>query len=189
MNFIRIFFIETLNIFFQINLVMANITKKGGGRMKNKLLTLMLLGVFLLGIGFTQVSALDDYNTTMTVKAEILESTVSISVPETIIFPSIASGYISEREDILISNTGTVPITVLPTLEESYVGVFENLAFRNILSDPLTDLNYFEFDISRPAIAGGTREETIYMYLDLEDYIGNEVGYQEAEVIFVAVPL
>ncbi len=149
-----------------------------------------LIGIFvfcflIMGIGFVTAQATD----VLTVKTTVLESVVGISVPENVLFQDIAPGYISERQDVEISNDGTVDVSISPELDVGYTGIFENVGFRSILTDPVSTINNFDFEIVKPTIPGGTREDTIYMYLDLEDYTGNVTGYQETQITFIAVPL
>jgi len=136
-------------------------------------------------VGFVGAEATD----TLTVKTTVLESIVSLSVPENILFQDIASGYLSERQDVEVANDGTVDISISPELSSGYTGIFEDLGFRGILTDPISTINNFDFEIMRPTIPGETREDTIYMYLNLEDYTGNVTGYQETQITFIAVPL
>ena len=159
--------------------------------MKNKIIGLFILGIFVLGVGFT--SALDDNSDTMVVRANILKSEVGISVPETIVFSDITQGYLSDRVDVEILNTGTVDVSITPELDENYNDtIFQNVVFRKILADPFTNVNYFDFEISKPAIVGDARPQNIYMYLNLEDYeteISEDILNHEAEIIFTAMPI
>ena len=160
--------------------------------MEKKIVT--LLAVFMLMFSFSFVVAIDSDDDTMTVKVDVLESRIGISVPEEVRFHEIAPGYISEREDLDIENIGTVDIEVNTELDSSYNGtIFQHLAFRKILTDDLIGINNFDFDIMKPTIVGGTRSENIYMYLDLEGYSGDDLEGDmldhEAEVIFWALAL
>ncbi|MCW8965986.1 MAG: hypothetical protein OQK82_04755, partial [Candidatus Pacearchaeota archaeon] len=49
----------------------------------------------------------------MVAQADVLKSTVGISVPDTVEFGEIAKGYISERQDLDVENTGTSDISVI----------------------------------------------------------------------------
>ena len=157
--------------------------------MKNKIFIFMILGIFIFSMAFS--SALESTNDNMTVRADILQSEISISVPTEIIFQDITSGYISERKDLDIQNTGTVDIEVTPQLPNYTGEIFDKLVFQEVLSDPLTQIEFFSFEIERPATVGGTRSMNLYMYLDLENYnedIESDMLDHEAEVVFWAVP-
>jgi len=155
--------------------------------MNRKILGLMIFVIFVFGLSFSIVSA--EASETITVKANVLESVVSISVPDQILFPDVAPGYLSERADIEVINTGTIDVSISTELPINYSGIFENLVFQNTLSDPMVNINFFDFDLLKPSIAGGTRADDVYMYLDLQEYEGAESGYLTTEVTFVAVPM
>jgi len=156
--------------------------------MKRLTLSLMLGVMVLLSFGFLSADASEN----MTVKVNVLESQVSISVPDQVSFGNIASGYISERRDVDIINDGTVDVSVSADVDESYNGtIFQNLAFRDILDDPLTSIDFFEIEVLKPNNVGEERIKDIYMYLDLSDYDEevDEIMNHNATVVFTAVPL
>ncbi len=154
----------------------------------NILLAGFVLGVFLLA-GF--VSAIDSEE--MLVKVNVLKTEVSISVPNEVVFEDITKGYLSEEEKIYVKNQGTVDVDVSIDLDSSYSDtIFQNLAFRKILDDPLTNIRYFDFEIEKPSAVGGENSEYVYMYLDLVEYeedIPSNMMDHNATVIFTAVPL
>ena len=158
---------------------------------KNLALVSLMLGVMLLVTAVGVVSAAESDN--MAVKVNVLGTEVSISVPDEVVFEDIAQGYLSEQHAIDVVNEGTVDVGVSADLDESYEGdIFENLAFKRILADELTNIRYFEFNIEKPNVVGGERTENIYMYLDLSDYdeeITSSMMDHNATVIFTAVPL
>ena len=154
-----------------------------------KTLLVFIFGIFILGAGLVNAADSDE----MLVKVNVLETEVGISVPDEVVFEDIARGYLSERQDIDVKNQGTVDIDVSADLDEGYEGsIFENLAFRRILADPLVNIRYFDFEIEKPAVVGGERSENIYMYLDLVEYeeeINSSMMDHNATIIFTAVPL
>jgi len=158
---------------------------------KNLTLISLMLGVMLLVSMAGIVSA--DASENMLVRVNVLEPEVSISVPDQISFGTITPGYLSERQDIDVVNEGTVDVSVSAELDGSYSeDIFENLAFQRILTDDLTNIDFFEVEIEKPATVGSKRSQNIYMYLDLVDYdeeiTSNMMGHN-ATVIFTAVPL
>lgn len=157
-------------------------------KFKNTLSIAFIFSIFLFA-GFVSAADSDE----MLVKVNVLETEVSISVPESMVFEDIAQGYLSERKELNIKNIGTVDVDVTMDLDESYEGtIFQNIAFRKILSDPLIYIRYFNFEIEKPEVVGGERDEGIYMYLDLSEYeeeITTTMIDHEATVIFTAVPL
>ena len=158
-------------------------------KMKKVFGFLLCLSMLFLFCGF--VSADEDGN--MTVKVNVLESEIGISVPNEIIIGDIAKGYISERKDLVIENTGTTDIDITLDLEESYTGtIFQNLVFQRVLADDPVRLRYFDFEIEKPDEVGDTESETIYMYLDLQDYEGDiddDMMDHSTTVIFTAMPI
>ena len=158
--------------------------------MKKNIVTLALLSFIFLMPGF--VSSVDDSSDVMSVEVDIFESTVGISVPERVDFGDIAKGYISERQDVDLTNTGTTDIVVTPELTDGTEDIFSYLHFRRILEDPLTRIGFFEVEIERPASIGGERDQNVYMYLDLTNYIGEITEGEtdhESEVTFWAMAL
>lgn len=143
--------------------------------------------IMLLGAAFVSASSSDS----LQVKANVLAEEISISVPDEIVFQDIAPGYLSEKQELLVTNTGTVDVSVSAELDSAYAGdIFTNLGFKRVLSDELTNIRYFDFEVMKPSIVGGERTENVYMYLDLVDYIGNTSEQDHtAEMIFTAVPL
>ncbi len=157
---------------------------------KSLTLISLMLGVMVLLMSMGFVSAQEHDN--MTVKVNVLETEVSISVPDEVVFEDIAQGYLSERQEIEVANEGTVDVSVSADLDESYNGtIFQNLAFRRILDDPLINIRYFDFEIEKPSIVGGEKIEDVYIYLDLIDYedeIDGDLIDHTATVVFTAVP-
>ena len=149
---------------------------------------IFVFGIFLFA-GFVNATDSDE----MLVKVNVLETEVSISVPEEVVFEDIAQGYLSERQEIEINNLGTVDVDVSMDLDESYNGsIFQNIAFRKVLADPLIYIRYFNFEILKPETVGGERGEEVYMYLDLTEYeeeTTSSMFDHEATVVFTAVPL
>jgi hypothetical protein len=161
---------------------------KGGCERMMKLVFCFLAFGFLIAGVSAQGS-----NDTMIVRADIVESSVGISVPNSVFFGSVTAGYVSDRKQIDIANTGTVDIRVVPELEPDYTeGYFEYIGFRNVLDDPLELIGDFELEIEKPSAVGGERTENVYMYLDLSSYpdeITETIKDHQAEVIFWAIPV
>jgi len=153
-----------------------------------KKLYAFVFAIMMLSVGFASAETASD---TLIVKANVLPEVVSLTVPAEMVFQDIAPGYLSDKQGLDVTNTGTVDISVSAELSETYTGdIFTNIGFRKVLSDDLTNIRYFDFDIMKPAIVGGERTEGIYMYLDLVDYDGStSEDNHNAEVIFTAVPL
>ncbi len=156
--------------------------------MKKKfLMSFVFLAMFMFSVGLV---AADNSLGEMVVRVDLKASSVGIQVPETILFEDIAAGYLSERQDLSIVNTGTVDMEITPMLSANYTGdIFTNLVFQRILSDPMTDVGIFDFSIEKPTIAGDTRAENIYMFLDLQEYAGDtssNIDNHETEIVFWA---
>jgi hypothetical protein len=139
--------------------------------MKNVLIFLIGSLFFLLFINF--VSAETNAGS-MVVSTDVQSETISIDVNSSIDFGTIAKGYNSTRQTIKITNKGNVGINVVPRLDSSYNGgIFNYLYFQRILSDPLKQIGNFSISIDKPNTLGGTENETMYIWLNLENYIGN----------------
>ncbi|HLD54999.1 MAG TPA: hypothetical protein VJB35_01940 [Candidatus Nanoarchaeia archaeon] len=160
--------------------------------MKN-LIILSLLCFIIIG----NLNALTNENAqgsdSMNIKADILKSSVSINVPDNITFEQITKGYLSERKDLNIENTGTTDINVIPLLEENYTeGIFDHISFKKTLSANLTRIGNFEFEIKKPTTMGGIKTEGIYMHLDLTGFEGeiqNDLIGHNTNIIFWAIPI
>jgi len=127
----------------------------------------------------------------MLVKTNVLDEEISITVPDSVTFQDIAPGYLSEKQDVEITNNGTVDASISVELDSSYTDdIFTNIGFKRILADEITNIRYFDFEILKPTIVGGERSEGIYMYLDLSEYTGNTAEKDHnTTIIFTAVPL
>jgi hypothetical protein len=163
---------------------------KGGVKMK-KLMTLVLCIVFISGVSALVYDESGD-DDVMKVEADVLASTVGIDVPNNVEFGDITKGYISDRQDLAVKNTGTTDITVIPELDENYSGdIFEYLSFQKTLSEDLKKIGSFEFEIEKPSDIGGTRTQGIYMYLDLTEFKGDistDLPGHNTNVTFWAIP-
>lgn len=151
---------------------------------------LFLFGIMLLGSAF--VSA-QDVSEEMTVKANVLATETGISVPDEVVFRSIAAGYKSERKDLEIKNVGTTDVTIRPELSESdNETVFNYLTFKTTVSGDEIKIGLFDFEIEKPDLVGDIEEQQLYMHLDLTNYDGeiseDNSGEQNATVIFTAMP-
>lgn len=129
----------------------------------------------------------------MIVQADVLASSVGIDVPDSVEFGDIAKGYKSDRQDLDIENTGTTDISVIPLLDENYGDeIFEYISFSETAADDgLTKIGSFQFSIEKPNNIGGTKEERIYMYLDLEEFegeISSDLPGHNTNVTFWAIP-
>ena len=161
--------------------------------MKNKIIGLFILGIFILGVGFASALTYDDSegSDSMLIKVDVMQSTVSISVPDNLIIENMALGYLSEMQGFDIVNSGTTDIQVIPELSDSTNSeLFSNLAFRRIQLDELVKIGFFDVEIEKPKSVGETRAQNIYAQLDLTEYDGDYTeGENNATVIFTAVPL
>ena len=158
---------------------------------------LICLSLCLVLIGSISAIVYDesDENDVMIVQADILKSEVGIKVPDNVVIGEIAKGYISDRQDIDIENTGTTDISVIPLIEDTQENqtesIFDYLSFQETLSSDMIKIGSFEMEIEKPSNVGGTRTEGIYMYLDLTEYDGeiseSLIGHK-SNVTFWAIP-
>ncbi len=155
---------------------------------KKKLMSFVLALAMMFSLSLVLAA---DTSDSMNVRVSVMESSIGISVPESVIFEDLASGYMSARQDIDIANSGTVDIEVTPELAANdTMGVFDNLVFQDTLADPLDPLGVFKITIDKPDVAGDERIVDIYMYLDLTGFDSSEFSgdllNHEADVIFWA---
>lgn len=158
--------------------------------MKSKIL---LLATFMILVSMMVFSSAEGSESEiMKVKVNFLKPTVGISVPDLVLFGDIAPGYLSERRDLDIVNLGNVDVRVTPELEDYDGDIFTNLAFKEVLDDPLIKIGNYYLDLPRPTEIGGTRMESVYMYLDLTRFDGNcseDIIGHEANVTFFALSI
>lgn len=160
--------------------------------MNKKILSLFVFSFVLFSVAFVAAEPnMDDSADSMKVKVDILESTVSISVPDNLVIQDMAAGYISEMQAFEITNYGTTDVQVVPELSTSTDdNLFSRLGFKRIQADELIPIGFFDVEIERPSIVGGERVQNVYLQLDLTDYEDTvPVGSNNATVIFTAVPL
>ncbi len=144
----------------------------------------------VLLFGMSNVLALDNVSNSMTVRVNVIESSIGISVPDLIEFGDVASGYITERQDLDINNSGTVDINVVPELAADSADLFQHISFRSVLADPLYEIGNFSIEILKANSVGDIRTERIYMYLDLTNVLDVESGENiESDIVFWALPL
>lgn len=160
------------------------------------------LGIFLVGIflfsffGFSFVKA--SSSGIMNVTAHVSALEVGITVPNNLSFDNITCGY-WQRQNITITNTGNVNITVTPTLENYSGELFNNLGFNeNSPGLPKSDstpsgfkIGNYSFGMDKPYPIGSTVSKKLYVYLDLTKYplskCLNKVN-ESFQVTFTAVP-
>jgi len=146
----------------------------------------------LVCLSFAFLSFISAVETTdlMVVTADVVGDVIGIEVTNEVDFGEISKGSISSRQDINITNTGTINIKVTPEISEDYSGeIFNHLSFQRVLSDPKKKIGNFSIDIDKPSSSGGVRTQKVYMYLDLTEYSGDIVGDLEdhqTEVVFWA---
>jgi len=155
--------------------------------MNKKILSLMVFGFVLFGAAFASAQPTEE----TIFSVNVLETEISISVPDRIVFNDIAAGYLSEDQGFELINSGTTDIRVTPSLNESYNGtIFKNLKFDTVKTNPeMTRIGVFNVEVSRPNIPGGEKNQQMYAWLDLTQYseeINKTMENHEATVLFTA---
>ncbi len=150
-----------------------------------KIFLLTMLSFALFGI-ISAAPASDS----MVVTADVVGDTIGVEVTQEVDFGQISKGEISDRQDINITNIGTVNIQVTPELSEDYSGdIFDYLSFQRVLSDPKKKIGNFSVEVDKPSSSSTGRTQKVYMYLDLTEYpneIEGDLEDHQAEVIFWA---
>jgi hypothetical protein len=172
-------------------MVLGQHTIERGVKMKK--LVVLSLCLILIGSASAIVYNEAESEDVMIVEADILASSVGIDVPDNVEFGDIAKGYISDRQDIDIKNTGTTDISVIPLLDENYnEGIFDYISFQKTLSDDFKRIGSFEVEIEKPASIGGTKIQGIYMYLDFTEFegeIASDLMGHNTNITFWAIPI
>lgn len=135
--------------------------------MKGKLFTIMALGILFSSVGFISAANVQE---TSTIIVSIYPQEVSISVPDEILFPDLAPGYISPEVGFNIINDGTEDITISGSIAyDDDIITANRLLLKKNLVDNLTMSEEFSFEILKPTLVGGTRTEKIFAVFDLTD--------------------
>jgi hypothetical protein len=160
---------------------------------KMKKLVVLSLCLILIGSASAIVYNEAESEDVMIVEADVLVSSVGIDVPDNVEFGEIAKGYISDRQDLDIKNTGTTDISVIPLLDESYSeGIFDYITLSELATGDPIKIGSFEFEIEKPSSIGGTKTQRVYMYLDLtefEDEITENIPGHNTNITFWAIPI
>ncbi len=139
----------------------------------------------LIVLQATMISAGD----TVVFEANIFQSVVRVSVPDSIFLGDVAPGYATPEGSFLINNTGTTDIKVVPGLVDNSENLFRYLKFKET-GGALTKIGSFEINVSKPSAFSGSNTKTIRYKLDLQDFEGNinrdYIGHK-ASVRFLAV--
>ena len=161
--------------------------------MVNKLVFIVVL-VLIFVLGYVVFVNADEI---INVEADIIvpEKIVKIQIPEYVYLGNLTVGYNMKTDEIKveINNTGTVNVTVTPSLVNSSEEIFSYLYFTERLSgdrygwDKIGD---WDMDIEKPDDLGGERKDWFYMKLDLSNYTrdieDSMFGYKR-ELVFIAV--
>lgn len=150
-------------------------------------MSLLILGVFVFGIG--AVSAESSESTILTVNVEPAE--ISFSVPSEMNFGELTQGYKSEEIGFFVNNTGETDIRVEVELNEDYLGdIFQNLKFRKNGTVTSRTLTSFYLTIDKPDNLGESVSQYAYTWLDLTRYTEEiaETIQDETNLIFTAMP-
>lgn len=129
-----------------------------------------ILGLFIV-LGFSGFALAQDDLGETTVVVDVIKETISIDVPESINFGTIAKGYVSDRKDVDIVNTGNIDLMITPEVSQDYTGeIFDYISFRKILTDDPVKIGLFSIDVEKPTTLGDTKTTGFYSFLDLEKY-------------------
>ncbi len=149
-----------------------------------KVFLLVMLSFALFGL--VEASQASD---SMVVTANVVGDVIGIEVTPSVNFGEVSKGDVSDRQDVNITNVGTVNVEVTPELSEDYTGdIFDYISFQRVLSDPKKIIGNFSVSIDKPSSSASGRTQKVYMYLDLSEYPNDIEGDLEdqAEVIFWA---
>ena len=144
---------------------------------------------FLL-IAFVLPAVSAEANTRTTFEANVVAPVVRIDVPDHIFFGNVTPGYVSGRMKIIVNNTGTTAVKVIPQFEQGADEVFSHLVVARRVSDDFVPLEKFTMTIPKPRAVGKSEDDYFYAKLDLTSY-GEQVKQDRrarAVVLFVAVP-
>ena len=139
--------------------------------------------VFLFGASFVFAG------TVTTFESNILQPVIQINVPDKALIENSTPGYVSSEDSFLIQNTGTVDVSITPSLVSASDPIYRYLYFRES-SGSSRPIGVFSMNISKPSSFPGTNSKTFYYKLDLRNFNGtltqNLLGYQ-SDVKFIAV--
>ena len=150
---------------------------------------MMAVVAFLL-ISMTLSLASAESNTRTTVEANVVAPIVRIDVPDYLFFGNVTPGYVSERLKIVVNNTGTTNVKVIPQFEQGADEVFSHLIVAHRVREDFVPLEQFTMTIPKPRAVGKSEDDYFYAKLDLKSYNGKVAQDRRARavILFVAVP-
>lgn len=148
----------------------------------------LLFGVFIAALALPMVSA--ESNTRTVLEAKVVAPVVRIDVPDFLFFGNVTPGYVSERVKIVVNNTGTTAVKVIPQFEQGADEVFSHLVVARRVSDDFVPLEKFTMTIPQPRAVGKSEDDYFYAKLDLKSYQERVTQDRRARaaILFVAVP-
>lgn len=129
-------------------------------------------------------------NTRTTLEADVVAPVVRIDVPDYLFFGNVTPGYVSERLKIVVNNTGTTAVKVIPQFEQGSDEVFSHLVVARRVADDFVPLEKFTMNIKKPRAVGKGEDDYFYAKLDLTSYHERVTQDRRARatILFVAVP-
>ena len=150
-----------------------------------KFVRALFVGILLFVLLVTLVYA----GTTTTFQTNVLQQVVQISVPDLVTLDDATPGYVTSEDSFLINNTGTVDVTVTPSLVNSSDSIYKYLYFRES-SGSSKQIGSFSMNISKPTNFPGVNSKTFYYKLDLRNFNGTlsqSLLNYKSDVKFIAV--
>lgn len=133
-------------------------------------------------------SVMAEHTNRLSVEADVFAPVVRVSVPDFVSFGNVTSGFVSERVKIVINNTGTTAVQVVPELDKPDP-VFSHLTFARRTTEEFQPIGSFKMTIPRPRALGKSEDDYLYAKLDLSTATGlsRDMPDHRATVIFWAV--
>ena len=134
-------------------------------------------------------SVVAEHSNYMTAEANVLAPIVRVRVPDAVSFGTVSPGYVSERQKIIVNNTGTTQIEVTPRLDVADP-IFANLKLARRTTEDFVPIGSFSMTIPRPRSLGKSEDDYFYAQLDLRSYsnsIPEDIPNHRATIVFWAV--
>ncbi len=110
-----------------------------------------------------------EHSNRMTVEADVLAPIVRVQVPDLVSFGNVTPGFVSQRQKIIVNNTGTTAVEITPELLAPDP-IFSRLVVARRTTEQFQPIGSFKMTIARPRALGGSEDDFFYAKLDLSTY-------------------
>jgi hypothetical protein len=115
-----------------------------------------------------------EHSNTLIAEADVRAPVVRVRVPDSVSFGTVTPGFVSERVKIVVNNTGTTAVEVVPQLVDPDQ-IFSHLMLARRTTEEFKPIGSFKMIIPRPKAVGKSDDDYFYAQLDLRSFNGRLV--------------